>query len=200
MFRPSKRLWKHGIHIHLPEVIIDVERVGFIRECVVQELVAENNFFTDALKTTDLNWYDILDDKVYQGSHRGGGLRMIGAPKMTRCKIKHSKGDICPCNRNKGYLIDGAYYWPTWIFKGLSELEKKPHIVDVPTNVTKLFTITRVSSSENTRLTDGWDIDTFTCAPRLSENSGWGKGHATKRKLRQVEPSRDEKEIVRQKV
>ena len=198
-FRPVRRHWKHGIHIHLPDVIIDVNKAGVIREAVICELSRER-YFADELKTVP-NWKDIVDEKVYNGSSRAGGLRMIGAPKTVRCRIKHASDDVCICNRHKGYIVDESIYWPTKMFLGTkaSELFDVPLEVNLPSDLRTLLKITRVASKQNVPLTEGFDLETFQNVPRFEDGSGFKEGHRTKRKSREVEPTRDERALTRNK-
>ena len=123
--RPVDRLFKHGIHIHCPDLLVSVDGGKHVREYFLTLLSHhENRLVMKSLvgESFDRNqWAKIVDDQVYSDSPNGGGLRVIGCPKAKKCTVKHPKmTDRCPnnCRCNAGFAIDPSVYWPTRVFQG----------------------------------------------------------------------------------
>ena len=153
----------------------------------------------EALAVPKPDWVAIFDDKVYDHSRKAGGLRMIGAPKMIRCKIKHSPGDVCPCMREKRLIVDEAIYWPTLMFRGsvTSDVRNSdPAEVALPSDVKALLRLTSVRCRGSPFLTEGWDESFDT--PRLAAGSVFAKGHGKGRVAKEHEPTKDERQYARQ--
>ena len=94
--------YKHGIHIHWPNVIVDVDRARQIRVGMISGL----NKVKSELGNPNLE--DCVDAAVYNT-----GLRMIGAPKASKCKAcKKNSHDPCDvCHRlNFRHIIDPRAY------------------------------------------------------------------------------------------
>lgn len=125
---------------------------------------------------------------------------MIGAPKCSRCPLKHIAGEICPCSKNKGKIIDGNYYWPVKAFRGLvgtssdnTGIGGTPAEVVLPTDVCELLRWTTVRCKPSVDLTVGWTL--YSKCPPLPLNSRWRREQ--KRPRPNFELSRDERRSTR---
>tara|TARA_B110001450_G_scaffold257061_1_gene290814 strand:+ start:17575 stop:18888 length:1314 start_codon:yes stop_codon:yes gene_type:complete len=102
-------LYKHGVHVHFPRIIVDVDSARQIRMGVLNGLAYSLISWTEILGVDPGDdWNDIVDDSVYNT-----GLRMVGAPKATKCReCKPSQVTSCSsCHRqNNRYVIDDRYY------------------------------------------------------------------------------------------
>ena len=88
--------YKLGIHMHFPRILVKEKQARQIRLGVVTGLCAYAKW-TD-LVGEDPRWDGIVDESVYSG-----GLRMLGAPKAskcTACKPEHPTCAVCKRNNN----------------------------------------------------------------------------------------------------
>lgn len=125
-FRPKHRLWHHGLHVHIPDLIVDYSQAAYLRAGVVQALAKKRGEVAAMLKSDEgvrnfnLEWKSIIDEGVYKNHQpglpaRSGGLRMIGAPKASRIG---AKGVACVSSRaNGGCKLDVCYYWPRYMYE-----------------------------------------------------------------------------------
>lgn len=76
--RPCRRLFKHGVHVHWPGVVVDITRAYQIRRGVVLALARGAQRLAQHVGTlfSECQLEDVVDGAVYST-----GLRMIGAPK-----------------------------------------------------------------------------------------------------------------------
>ena len=101
---PTPNRYKHGVHIHLPNLLVTAERALDMREGILMGL--NMNDWTVELGEARPNWADIVDKNVY-----GSSLRMIGAPKATKCDAcKHDDRCIVCRRLNNKYVIDLRVY------------------------------------------------------------------------------------------
>jgi hypothetical protein len=107
--KPGTTLYKHGIHVHFPEILVTVDQALQIRAGVVQGLTTID--WTSLLGIDPLDgWNDVVDESVYRG-----GLRMIGAAKAKKCPERCEEGDgscdVCHA-RNNRHVVDPRVYLP----------------------------------------------------------------------------------------
>lgn len=98
--------YKHGLHLHWPKLVVDVDRARQIRLAMVHALDFLD--WTDALGTSRVDWDDALDDGAYRT-----GLRMVGAPKASPCKTC-AKDKPVHCGEcwkiNNNHVVDERAY------------------------------------------------------------------------------------------
>lgn len=106
-------MWKHGIHLHWPEVVVQVEQAFQLRLSMIVGLDRRTDW-TSLMGTKRPEWSSIVDEGVYRrssnASARSGGLRMVGAPKAKKCKACTS--DMCiDCGfHNNRHVVDTNVY------------------------------------------------------------------------------------------
>lgn len=200
-FRPKQRLWKHGLHIHIPELIVNVDRAALLRMGLVDTLSKNDLEVEEMLQdgkgkhVIHLQWEKIIDEGVYKHNLRGGGLRMIGAPKSKRCPAApHPRGTVCKCQVNNGKLIDPYYYWPNRVYCGRIHTTMKPKDVSVPEDIKELIKMTTVRCSAKVEETKG-GIDYE--GHRIKKDSMWATRDAPQRARFQL--SKTEKLIARRR-
>ncbi|NDC43141.1 MAG: hypothetical protein EBZ77_16600, partial [Chitinophagia bacterium] len=109
----AEGVWKHGIHLHWPEVVVQVEQAFQLRLSMIVGLDRRTDW-TALMGCKRPDWSSIVDEGVYRRSSsanaRSGGLRMIGAPKARKCKSCTS--DICvDCGfHNNRHVVDTNVY------------------------------------------------------------------------------------------
>ncbi len=109
---PETRRWKHGLHVHLPSLHVDIHTAKLIRLSLVEKM--ESRDWTDLLGVQAPCWNDVVDERVYCKSNNGGGLRIIGAPKVSRCRMKDCIHHDCS---KKGVAVDPNFYWPKFCYE-----------------------------------------------------------------------------------
>lgn len=118
--------WKHGFHIHIYNLFVTIHEVTLIRENTIQACLHASQPWGAMLgksTITEQEWRGIIDEKVYCHSERGGGLRLIGAPKSTgRCKhlMRRPTFDCEHCMHTFGHILDDSFYWPRTVYRGQS--------------------------------------------------------------------------------
>lgn len=162
--RPSGK-WKHGLHVHWPRLHVDVGRALQIRAGILSGL--DRISWKWELGVDRPDWDAIVDEGVYQASDRGGGLRVVGAPKAKKCKACTPADQMCPvCLRaNNRHIVDVAsVYVPTvWI---VGEGERNVQALAVGRLVRKT---TVRCWTEAPRLTTGYAV--YQGCPPLSDAS-----------------------------
>lgn len=147
--------YKNGIHFHWPELIVTIDYAFTLRQHFVWALGRED--WTDALGL-DLNgsgaWDDILDLGVYKASERGGGLRMVGAPKARKCPNDHF--NVCNLCSNKKYILDDNVYRPFTVVCG--DRVDGDRLRMLNTNISLLLCSTTVRCKSNVVVTPGWNM------------------------------------------
>ena len=135
-------LFKHGLHIHFPRLLVNVDQARQIHVGITSGLACLT--WTEEFGTATLDWEDIVDASVY--NH---GLRMIGCPKASRCC------SIPSCPRCRGwYIIDDRVYKLRMAFSGETrclELERT-----LQANIQRLIKRTSVRCPHDAEVTDGF--------------------------------------------
>lgn len=154
----DKGLYKHGLHIHMPMVKVEVDAAYQIRMGVLNGLTSFLGSW-DTLLGVDPGdgWSDIVDEAVYRG-----GLRMPYSPKASKCRscpAKRKPAETCyGCRgQNLGHIIDTRCYKPCMVLDGNGErdaafesrLKKNPHL---------LFSVCSVRTFSSASVTEGYAI------------------------------------------
>lgn len=169
----SERRWKHGMHVHFRSLHVNIERATMIRAFVVEGL-SGNHDWESLIGVATPDWDAYLDIQVYHDSNRGGGLRMIHAPKMVACPIRHtveekrrwkkSEEVPCVCFHADGRILDDNVYLVSRVFEGGEANDRM--LAQVRANAAQRFKWTSVRCPDTTTLTPGWTE--FDGAPRAS--------------------------------
>lgn len=160
---PETDLYKHGIHLHFPNIMVDVDSARQIRMGVLNGLVSYLGSWADILGVDPGDaWDDIVDDAVYNT-----GLRMIGAPKATKCRGCTPKpDDSCKQCRgqNNRYIIDTRVYKLCMALNadGERDLDYEREM----RNISNLLTKCSVRAPKGTVPTEGYAV--YPGCPQLS--------------------------------
>lgn len=141
--------YKHGFHIHWPDLIVDIDRAYELRQSMIAALDVVD--WSAYLGDAQVDWEDTFDRSVYRG-----GLRMIGAPKAKLCpECKGKKGVCGTCgNMHNGYLMDDSVYELCLVMTGT---EESPDVMrSLRANLQRLLLKTSVRVSDDVPLTDGY--------------------------------------------
>ena len=112
----DKGLYKHGLHIHIPMVKVEVDAAYQIRMGVLNGLTSFLGSWEPLLGMDPGDgWNDIVDEAVYRG-----GLRMPYSPKASKCRscpAKRKPAETCYGCRghNLGHIIDHRHYKPCMV-------------------------------------------------------------------------------------
>ena len=82
-------LYKHGLHIHFPNLMVKGDQAHQIRLGIINGLIVLT--WRDEFGIERPDWDVIIDSQVYSS-----GLRMIGAPKALKCKTCNADANIAP--------------------------------------------------------------------------------------------------------
>ena len=99
-------MYKHGVHLHWPDLRVTVDEAYEIRLSIVAGLDVED--WTDALQEARVDWDKAVDKAVYSK-----GLRIVGAPKASKCKACGNGVQLraqCKDCRRKGHVYDPSNY------------------------------------------------------------------------------------------
>ena len=148
--------WKHGLHMHWPELILQVEQAFILRLSIIAGLDRHTDW-TELMGCRRPEWSAIVDEGVYRRSStssvRSGGLRMIGAPKAKKCKACHKDHLCTECGgHNNRHIIDMNVYVPYGVLVG-------PRFVDdaaLRDDVHALVMATTVRRDMSVQLTAGF--------------------------------------------
>jgi len=112
--RDSKGCVKHGIHVIMPEVTVNIQHALFFRESLVAHLSSVYGVTNDIFAPD--GWTDVVDNAVYG---TGRGLRMYGSCKAEQCRNCPSRTSRTPCgvfgcvggkvNVGRPHLLFGVY-------------------------------------------------------------------------------------------
>lgn len=175
---PETGLYKHGIHIHFPHIMVDVDTARQIRMGVLNGLLSYLGSWTDVLGVDPGDmWDDFVDDAVYNT-----GLRMIGAPKATKCKACTPKQqDSCTQCRgqNNGYVIDRRVYKLCMVLN--ADGERDGDYERELRNISKLLMKCSVRAKKGTVPTEGYAI--YPGCPQLSSTHLTAASMGKKRKV-----------------
>lgn len=135
-------LYKHGLHLHWPEITVDVERARQIRVAMVHGLDFVD--WTDALGAARVDWDDAVDEGAYRT-----GLRMVGAPKASDCVCKKTKEPDCTLCGGfyKKKVIDPRVYEFRMCLKG-AHVANEILVTKTGVHVAKLLKYTSVRSED----------------------------------------------------
>lgn len=151
-------LYKHGLHIHFPSLLVNVDQARQIRLGIVTGLHAVQNWEAEFGEERP-DWDAIIDHCVY-----ALGLRMIGAPKARKCDL--CKGDpirsgCSGCgSRSCGYILTDSVYilsrdsHGAVFVNGNESLEYRSFLLD---NLARLVRATSVRS-DTTTVTPGYAV------------------------------------------
>ena len=148
--------WKHGIHLHWPNVVLEVDTAQHIRVNVVHALHYESDW-TSWLGVHTPPWDDIVDRAIFDNPM--GGLRMVGSPKVRRCACYGTDAVACDvCHlRNKQYVSDDNPYWLTSVVvDGADAAERQAVLRSYTSNTVRMLRALSVRRDENTPLTPGF--------------------------------------------
>ena len=105
-------VWKYGLHMHWPDLILEVEQAFYIRESIIAGLDFEE--WESELGISRPPWNTIVDEAVYRRdgkAERSGGLRMVGAPKAKKCDNCATLSSCHLCGLQNGrYIMDNNVY------------------------------------------------------------------------------------------
>ena len=175
----STSLYKHGVHVHFPRLMVDVESAFQIRMGVLNGLTSYTGSWKDVLGTDPgEEWNNIVDEAVYRT-----GLRMLGAPKATKCcsgrPLKEGTCGVCR-GQNRGYLIDQRVYKLCMVLDATGERDLEREEASRK-NMLLLLSKCTVRSFLGTAVTEGYAI--YPGCPRLSPSQLADASTGRKRKL-----------------
>lgn len=170
-------LYKHGLHMHWPDLFVKNENALQMRASIISAL--ERQCWFEHLGTNRVDWDTVFDEKVYgTGDSSASSLRVVGAPKASPCRVcKNGKErSTCSSCATRGYEIDPSHYKMCLAFRGVEEdadLTRK-----LASNFYSLLKETSVRGDpERTTISEGWKV--YPGCPAVSSQAG-KKG--TKRK------------------
>lgn len=144
-------LYKHGVHYHWPDVIVDAERALRMRAAMIVAL-ERTEWTEDELGARPIDWCETVDESVY-----ASGLRLLGAPKAKMChQCRGKTATNCLLCGNSRYLYDGAVYGLRTVLVGEAVDPDLTHSLGA--NATLLLKRTTVRAPEGTPLTEGYRV------------------------------------------
>ena len=173
-------LYKHGVHIHFPHIMVDVNGARQIRMGVLNGLTSYMGSWKELLGVDPGDkWDDMVDDAVYNT-----GLRMLCSPKASKCKLCTAASGSCShkdgCRgQNKGYIIDVRYYKLCMVLNDAGERD-----VDYARSLKNVPTLLRdcsVRAPLKTEPTEGYAI--YPGCPQLSSTHLTAASKGKKRKI-----------------
>lgn len=170
-------LYKHGVHVHFPYIMVDVDRARQIRMGVLNGLISYLGSWEELLGIDPGDkWDDFVDDAVYNT-----GLRMIGSPKATKCKLCIPSGsckDGCR-GQNKRFIIDTRVYGLCMALG--ADGERDTDYENSLKNMCNLLTKCSVRAPPGTTPTEGYAI--YPGCPQLSSAHLTAASTGKKRKV-----------------
>ena len=143
-------LYKHGVHFHWPNVIVDAERALRMRAAMIVALEREE--WQEDLGARPVDWVETVDESVY-----ASGLRLLGAPKAKMCHQCRGKSGVhCTVCANMRYLYDPAVYGLRTVLVG--EAVDPDQTRSLGANAVRLLRATTVRAPEGTALTEGYRV------------------------------------------
>jgi hypothetical protein len=113
-------LYKHGLHVHWHNVLVDDNMARQVREGLLLDV--RHDARLAALNAAHpVKWEDVLDASVYGPK---GSLRLLGCPKATKCRSCGGRAnESCGvCYRSNGcHLIDPRVYALRTALRGADE-------------------------------------------------------------------------------
>ena len=172
-------LYKHGVHIHFPYIMVDVDRARQIRMGVLNGLISHLGSWKELLGIDPGDkWDDFIDDAVYNT-----GLRMLFSPKATKCKLCIPGSGSCKkgCQgQNKNYIIDTRVYQLCMALDAGGERDTE-YERSLNSNVCNLLTKCSVRAPMGTPPTEGYAI--YPGCPQLTSKYLTAASMGKKRKV-----------------
>ena len=109
--KQSDGLWKCGIRMHWPDLIVESTQALHIRESMVAGLDLKD--WSPLLGVKRPKWNTIVRSEVYSFSQqkKPNGIRMIGAPNAKKCNICKNLNNCSMCGLENGrYIMDKNVY------------------------------------------------------------------------------------------
>ena len=170
--------YRHGVHVHLPNLLVDAESAFQIRIGVLNGLTACSTW-TDALGTDPgEEWNAFVDEAVYRT-----GLRMLGAPKAIKCRAcpPRREGPCGVCRGyNRGYVVDQRVYKLCMVLDASGERDPTLEAA-FRANLPLLLSKCSVRAPVGTAVTEGYSI--YPGCPRLSPSQLADMSTGKKRKI-----------------
>ena len=131
--------YKHGLHIHFPNLLVKGEQAERIRMGILNGLVV--NTWTDDFGVERPNWDEIVDQSVYSN-----GIRMIGAPKARKCGTCRANAAVLSCSeckkQNLGHHITPSCYSLCMAFE--NGVPSPDYFATLSSNATRLVRATSI--------------------------------------------------------
>jgi hypothetical protein len=172
-------LYKHGIHLHFPYIMVDIDRARQIRMGVLNGLISYLGSWEELLGIDPGDkWDDMVDDAVYNT-----GLRMLFSPKATKCKLCPPGSGSCQepgCRgQNKKHIIDTRVYKFCMALGADGEIDAD--YARSLENKCNLITKCSVRAPMGTEITQGYAI--YPGCPRLTTTQLTAASTGRKRKV-----------------
>lgn len=173
-------LYKHGVHLHFPSIMVDVDSARQIRMGVLNGLISYLGSWEELLGIDPADkWDDFVDDAVYNT-----GLRMLFSPKATKCKLCIPGSGSCKkpgcCGQNKRYIIDTRVYGLCMVLGADGERDVD-YEGSLSSNTCNLITKCSVRAPEGTAVTQGYAI--YPGCPQLTTTQLTAASTGKKRKV-----------------
>lgn len=167
-------LYKHGLHVYFPRLLVDVNRAFQIRIGVLNGLMYHTGSWTEALGTDPGDeWNNIVDEAVYRT-----GLRMPYSPKATKCRACYG-GNCDACKgQNKRHVIDERVYNLCMVLDAHGERDAAEETI-LKGNMSRFLRACTVRAPSIASVTEGYEI--YPGCPQLTSSqlynvSGVGGG------------------------
>ena len=171
--------YKHGLHLHWPRVIVQIEHAEYLRLGIICGLAGQ--LWKEEMGVAQPDWEAIVDKAVYLNSDRAGGLRMVYAVKARRCRNCTPQDNWCTeCGaQNNHYVVDDNVYVFHARYRGDERID--PGGMDHPTRVLRLLKATTVRCPPSTALTPGFVAPPGLANPSGSITAGGGRGRGKRK-------------------
>jgi hypothetical protein len=145
---------KYGLHLHWPSLLVNIDRARELRESIIAGLERVEGWAALLLGEQGegqvaVDWRDAVDASVLRNH---GGLRMVGAPKASKCRDCHGsrdRGACATCGRHHNcHVIDPAAYGLFAVLRG--EALDEAHRVRLAANLCLLLRATSVRTEKQT--------------------------------------------------
>tara|TARA_B110001452_G_scaffold96058_1_gene79410 strand:+ start:2633 stop:4072 length:1440 start_codon:yes stop_codon:yes gene_type:complete len=174
---PETGLFKHGVHVHFPRILVNENNARQIRMGVLNGLISYLGSWVEILGIDPGDkWDDFVDDAVYNN-----GLRMIGAPKASKCKQCKMTDITCDAceKQNKNFIIDRRVYMLCMVLSIDGERDADFE-VELSKNMTLLLSNCTVRKDDGTLPTEGYAI--YPGCPQLTSTYLTAASKGKKRK------------------
>lgn len=165
--------FKHGLHIHFPELLVNVSQARQMRVGMLDYLITRASWMQE-FGDVRPDWNGIIDEAVYDS-----GLRMMYAPKGKKCPECKGNKNVFACGgcdpATRGYVIDKRFYEFWCAFKnGVVVEDTTPYT----NNCQNLFRKTSVRCLEGTVETPGYTVPPGTRLPPMKAKRGRDVEHS----------------------